>query len=292
MSEVLDTCVLCLWPAINDDPATAKQLNLTEEHGVARCCSCGFRFLTPRPTRTEYETMYRDGSGPLAADYPVSHSYYFEEERSRLPEYRVKLRELIRAGAGPRLLEIGACAGTFLSEARRWGFEVQGIEPSETNRRMALERHGLHLEANLLEEQDFPPDTFDVVFSSNVFEHLMDPLAAILRVRRWLKPGSLLLIEVPNQFESFAGRRRRWLGRAKVKPRSFLSIHHTMFFSRRTLRLLISRADLQTCRVRNVYYRMDANRFPALRGISHLIGTIAGGSGVIEILARKPSEAR
>jgi SAM-dependent methyltransferase len=290
LSEKLLTCLLCRASDLYQDTKAARQLSLADSHGVTRCCRCGLRFLNPRPTPAEYESTYRDGTGPLAADYPVPARYYAEEDRARIPEYRTKLDLLARAGAGRRMLEIGACTGAFLNEARRWGFDVDGIEPSEASRRLAHSRFGLLLRPGRMEDQDLPPDSCDVIFSSNVFEHLLDPLAATQRVCRWLRPGGLLMLEVPNQFDSFAGRRHRWLGTGAARPRSFLSVHHAVFFSRGTLRQLVLRAGLSPCRLRNVYYCSAKDCRHPLRVAGHIIGALAGGSGVIEVLARKPRD--
>lgn len=289
MTETLTACLLCGHTALKADNHAASQLNLVDVHGVARCSQCGLRFLNPRPSREEYEAAYRDGTGPLARAYPVPSRYYADEDAARIPEYRTKLETLVHAGAGRRLLEIGACTGIFLNEARRWGFEPDGIEPSSQNRRIAHSRFGLNLRPGLIEDQDLPAGSYDVVFSSNVFEHLLDPLSATCLARRWLRPGGLLMLEVPNQFDSFAARRRRWLGRTLARERSFLSVHHTVFFSRRTLRHLAAEAGMQICRLRNVYYCSPAARRQPLRIAGHAIGALAGGSGVIEILARRPS---
>jgi len=46
-------------------------------------------------------------------------------------------------------------------------------------------------------ELPFGDDSFDVVISQEVFEHLPDPWAALDEVRRTLKPGGLLYLQVP-----------------------------------------------------------------------------------------------
>jgi SAM-dependent methyltransferase len=48
-----------------------------------------------------------------------------------------------------------------------------------------------------LEAQTFPDETFDIVITQDVFEHLFDPEAAIREIARTLKPGGACLMTVP-----------------------------------------------------------------------------------------------
>jgi 2-polyprenyl-3-methyl-5-hydroxy-6-metoxy-1,4-benzoquinol methylase len=217
----------------------------------------------------------------------VSVDFYARQERHRLQEYRRKLDLLERQGAGRRLLEIGACSGVFLNEARKRGYEVTGIEPDRESCRRAEERYGIELVPVSIEDARFDDESYDVVFSSHVFEHLPDPLAAARKVARWLRPGGFHLVEVPQEWQSFSGRRRRWLGMSPVE-RTFLSIHHPVFFSRSTIRLLMDLSGCRTEHVRNVYYYRLAGPLAYLRAaLARLLNPLFGGSGVIEALGRK-----
>ena len=45
----------------------------------------------------------------------------------------------------------------------------------------------------------YPDETFDVVFSDNVLEHLDDPMGVFRDVHRVLKPGGVFLAKTPNK---------------------------------------------------------------------------------------------
>jgi len=286
MPEKFVECLLC-GGSITKDVFAVTTLNLAENHGVTRCRNCGFRFLNPRPTKLEYQEAYATGRGAIAELYPIQEEFYAQEDSLRISGYRKKLDILTKVGAGKRLLEIGSCTGVFLNEARNRGFEVEGIELSEGNCQIAKTSFGLDLRCIDVEEQDFSPESFDVVFSSHVFEHLMDPLAVAKLLTDLLRPGGFLMMEVPNQYDTFSMMRKRWMRKVLPRQRSFLSIHHTVFFSPRTLCLL---GQLSGCRVRHVRNVYSGHNNPLLHpkiAISRGIALIIGGSSHIELLAQK-----
>jgi len=217
----------------------------------------------------------------LAQGIGVTH-----EDTVRVPVYRAKLRRLQRHGAQGCLLDIGACSGVFLNEARQFGFEVAGIEPGVENCQRAQRQFDLTLHCGTVEEVDLAPESVDVLFSNHVFEHILDPLAALRRAVQWLRPGGLLMIEVPNQFSTFGVKRRRLRNKPVVRTRTFRSIHHPVFFSPATLRQLGRRCGCEVLGVRNVYYsRINLFRQPKT-AVSRLLARLFGGDN-IELLARK-----
>ena len=217
MTETRNSCLLCASSCLRKDDFAAATLNLACEHGVSQCCRCGFRFLNPLPTTQEYEQLYSIRRGPLAEAYPIPQDFYSEHQTRRLGEYQDKLDILLKYGAKGRLLEIGSCTGMFLNAARNRGFEVEGIEPSGQNCRIALEKFALKLHEGSVERLDFPAGSFDAVFSSHVFEHLNDQLAVAGRVSIWLKPGGFHMMEVPNEFGTLPRLRSRWLANLPSK---------------------------------------------------------------------------
>ena len=56
-------------------------------------------------------------------------------------------------------------------------------------------------EGNILERLAYPDDTFDVIYSSQVFGHLPGPdlpVRALIEIRRVLKPGGLFRLSLPD----------------------------------------------------------------------------------------------
>jgi SAM-dependent methyltransferase len=96
---------------------------------------------------------------------------------------------------GARVLEVGAGTGRQAMDLRARGFDVEAIEIPNSN--YAQDRlfpitdyDGRHI--------PFPDATFDVVFSSNVLEHVRDLTGLHAEIRRVLKPGGMCLHVLPT----------------------------------------------------------------------------------------------
>lgn len=287
--ERVERCLLCSGTLLKHDSYASWKLNLLHPLGVARCADCQFRFLSPRPTAKEYGSLYRLGVSSFSSIYPHDFTFYEREIDQRRDEYRKKLGILRRFGAGSRLLEIGSCTGLFLNEARRLDFEVTGIEPSEDNARIARDRYDINLRIGSVEDQNFPDGYFDVVFSSHVFEHLLDPVGVARKVSQWLRPGGLHMMEVPNQFEMFSAKLRRMTRIDKQITRSFLSIHHPVFFSQTTLPRLAKLTDCELLYLRGVYTG-STNAFRNPKGAAHkLMAHLVPGPNIEMLALRRPT---
>lgn len=78
----------------------------------------------------------------------------------------------------------------------------------------ALARDGARSEN--LEAQTFADDSFDIVVTQDVFEHIFDPAAAIREIMRTLKPGGAHIMSVPIVRKSDPSRRRAGLCDGKI----------------------------------------------------------------------------
>ncbi|WP_431857337.1 methyltransferase domain-containing protein [Azospirillum sp.] len=137
---------------------------------------------------------------------------------------------------GKRILEVGSGCGMLVVRGRvAHGLDLWGVEPSageygatlDVARRL-LDHYGLPQDAIAEapgEALPFPDASFDVVYSSNVLEHVRDPQAVIDEAVRVLKPGGQLLFVVPNYGSWWEGhygilwlpRMPAWLAKAYVR---------------------------------------------------------------------------
>jgi SAM-dependent methyltransferase len=218
-------CWACGAPAALDDVFAPE--------GLYRCPACGLLFA-PFETPDSLEELYGDA---YFEEYAAGEAYD-EDEAQRRYEARIRVALVQEYAATGRLLEIGTASGYFLDEARAAGFAVQGVEPGAAMASRARERFGLDVKTGIVEHVDLPENGFDAVCAWHVVEHLAEPEQALERIKRALRPGGHLLVEVPN-IESVIARRwgKKWVN---------LDLgHHVGHYRRSSLRALLSRTGFE-----------------------------------------------
>jgi SAM-dependent methyltransferase len=134
----------------------------------------------------------------------------------------------------------------------------------------ARARFGATVLTDTLRPASYPPAFFDVITAFQVFEHLPDPPAALNTLVRFLAPGGLLLIEVPN----IATWSVRLLG---PRHRHFVP-DHLYFFSARTLGRLLQQAGLEIVESYYPRRRMSVRHLLTAWGGRLLPGPLARGA--------------
>jgi SAM-dependent methyltransferase len=107
---------------------------------------------------------------------------------------------------------------------------------------------------------------FDVVLVISVLEHVAEPLALLARARRLLRPGGVLLVNVPTwrgktflEFSAF---------RLGLSPKVEMD-DHKMYYDKRDLWPLLVRAGFKPSRLRLRYHKFGLNLF-AVASVDHV----------------------
>jgi SAM-dependent methyltransferase len=112
---------------------------------------------------------------------------------------QIRLAELARAmawmPAGARVLEIGAGTGWQARRLAAAGFDVTAIDVADSNYRSARVWPIIDYDGQRIPAEDA---SFDVVFSSNVLEHVDDLRRFLPETARVLRPGGRAVHLVPS----------------------------------------------------------------------------------------------
>jgi lauroyl/myristoyl acyltransferase/SAM-dependent methyltransferase len=179
------------------------------------------------------------GSRTIMAPRAFVHSYADYQQGAR-----EEMLDLLPATVH-RLLDVGGGEGRFARafiEARSG--EALLIEPSAAATR-AQAHPNLNIMKGRLEDAD-PAQTglFDAVSFLDVLEHITDPLSALITAKKFLKPGGLLLVSVPNAGH-WSVVRDLALGRFDYMPVGILCATHLRFFTASSLAQLLKDAGFQ-----------------------------------------------
>ena len=157
-----------------------------------RCRGCGTVVRNPRlPDLARLDRYENEELRPKQLEIvPKTQTHY---------AYMMRLiNRHMAADADRRLFDFGCGSGGFLLEARKAGFDVMGLELSRPLAEHVENEHGIPVFQGLITEPEFTDERFNVIVSSQVFEHLLDPRQTLEALRHHLVDPGLILIEVPN----------------------------------------------------------------------------------------------
>jgi 2-polyprenyl-3-methyl-5-hydroxy-6-metoxy-1,4-benzoquinol methylase/DNA-directed RNA polymerase subunit RPC12/RpoP len=161
-----------------------------------KCPNCSMVYMNPRLNQTATKAFYNS---------PVNEIYNelkFNENSapSRLDD-KINLDNLDIIGhykTAGNLLEIGSAKGYFLSEAKKRGYKVFGIELNQHNHAISKRLVGDTIRNVDLFEAHFDEEMFDIIYMRDVIEHIADPIPFLREINRISKKGALVFIETHN----------------------------------------------------------------------------------------------
>ncbi|MCW8914451.1 MAG: class I SAM-dependent methyltransferase [Magnetovibrio sp.] len=142
-----------------------------------------------------------------------------------------------------KMLEIGCGLGNFLLSAQQRGYDVHGIDVSQSAVDQANKALGENrAQAGFLENLNLTPGSYDIVVLADVIEHVRDPKAFLELVRTLLRPGGILFVAVPS-LDSLSA---RLMGRYWVEYK----LEHLFYFNRKTLTQLLGTNGFEKIKIR------------------------------------------
>ena len=223
----MPTCVKCNLCGADD----SQLLFIEKGWHIVQCRRCGLVYANPRSSSDELREFYREGYSRVGPNY-------LAKRESKLRRARRELRKIARYKKEGELLDIGCGAGFFLKEAQKKGWDVFGVDLSQSMIEYAKKEFKLNLFAGTLSQAHFPANYFDIITMYDLLEHLENPLGTLKEIAKILKRDGLLLIVTPDFGERAITQ--------KTPPEDFRTPpEHLYYFTRQSLQNMLNKAGLE-----------------------------------------------
>jgi SAM-dependent methyltransferase len=210
---------------------------LPEQHGlgVVRCRTCGLVHATGQYAAEFLSEDYYAGRAEHSPASAVARPGAARKRRNVALYDRLSRGRIGRARPGARALDIGCNTGLLLDVLRELGYQTEGIERSPAGEAALAAGHIVH--SLDIEAHELGLPRYDLITLTHVLEHLRQPVAGLVWIRRHLAAGGMAVVEVPNW-----GDRMRPIWGRRYRPLELGD--HVSFFERDTLRAAAERAGL------------------------------------------------
>jgi len=126
-----------------------------------------------------------------------------KEERGNLQTNLEFLAQTDLLRPEDRILEIGCGIGTVVNDLGSKGHDITGIDISCEAIEYGRKKYGdIHLEVQAAETLPYEDESFEVVLSFDLFEHIAAIDKHVSEVRRVLRPGGYYLFQTPNRYSN------------------------------------------------------------------------------------------
>lgn len=202
----------------------------------------------PEALRTYYaERYYQTSRSNYRPSYPPEERAWFDHKTARLAA-------AVEEGGGPRggrLLDVGCGEGFAMAWFQARGWEVRGIDVSRAGMEAMnpglLPLLGVGDLAELLEAEAASGQRYDLLWLTNVLEHVPDPPGLLARLRGLLAPGGACVVTVPNDGSPW---QERLLESGQIPARFWVAIpDHLAYFGAASLRAVAEAAGWRCARL-------------------------------------------
>ncbi len=179
----------------------------------AVCPDCGFVFAAERPDEDFLMAYYRDAH----IGHRGGETHFDAEARASTVSRHVP--------SGGQIVEVGANDGAFTQILRSHGFDAFGFDPNEAEEARDVAKGFAGSDASTR-----PVSSADAVVAYYVLEHVISPREWLAELASYLKPGGILIVEVPNYASH---------------PEDSLNMEHLLHFTPESLQRMLAQCGFE-----------------------------------------------
>jgi 2-polyprenyl-3-methyl-5-hydroxy-6-metoxy-1,4-benzoquinol methylase len=198
------SCPCCNSEAIQEVLLVQDFTVSKEKFPIWQCNTCTARFTQDIPDENSIASYYQSENYISHTDTKEGfiNQLYHTVRNITLKSKRALIQQQTGLSKGT-LLDIGAGTGAFVKIMTDAGWQVTGLEPDETARKMAAQKFNFHFQLPQTLYQ-LNKETFDAITLWHVLEHVHDLHSYLQKFYEILKPNGKLIIAVPNYTSSDA----------------------------------------------------------------------------------------
>jgi len=170
------------------------------KYKIIDCNFCKFIHIYPIPADNILSTLY------INDYYKKTKPQYIKKNEAEIEYWNILFDEKLDTieqylqSRTKRILDIGCGPGFFLRRAKRKGWQVLGIEPSNLAATYA-QRQGIPVITDFFQNINLKNlGKFDAIHMFDVLEHTSNPIEILQNCYSLLKKGGIIVVEVPNDF--------------------------------------------------------------------------------------------
>ncbi len=172
------------------------RINRNIESNLYRCNSCKTLFRKYfLPPFTDYSSRY------FVENYKNQYGKTYEEDIDNLSKLaRRRLDKLRQVKPKGKILDIGSAMGFFLNEAKKQGYETEGIEISKYAYDYSVNTLKLNVHNVSLLDFEYKEKEYDIITAWYVVEHIYNFEKVLDKILYSLKDDGILSFATPNGY--------------------------------------------------------------------------------------------
>lgn len=169
----------------------AEPIGNKDRFTLMRCVDCGTVSIAPFPTLEEMAAYYEAYKGTTD---------YTKKEKSKIRRSKARIKRLTRLTRGKRFLDVGCNYGFAVVAAHALGLDAHGIDVDSTAIASNQTRYAGQGSFSYVPVEGHAESgaKADIIYSSEVIEHVPDPARFVAAMSTILETGGVLYLTTPD----------------------------------------------------------------------------------------------